>query len=96
METKKISKKTLNSLLNDSMREVISNLELPKPTKKVQKVLDRSSKKLAAAFANVLKKQNKKAKKERKNLFFVEDVLNQKKGKKSKHLKNHHAPVAAE
>ena len=78
------------------MREVISNLELPKPTKKVQKVLDRSSKKLAAAFANVLKKQSKKAKKERKNLFFVEDVLNQKKSKKSKHLKHHQAPVAAE
>jgi hypothetical protein len=96
MENKKISKKTLNSLLNDSMREVISNLELPKPTKKVQKVLDRSSKKLAAAFAIVLKKQNKKAKKERKNLFFVEDVLNHKKGKKSKHLKNHQSPVAAE
>jgi hypothetical protein len=96
MENKKISKKTLNSLLNDSMREVISNLELPKPTKKVQKVLDRSSKKLAAAFADVLKKQNKKARKERKNLFFVEDVLNQKKGKKSKHLKHHQATVAAE
>jgi hypothetical protein len=96
MENKKVSKKTLNSLLNDSMREVISNLELPKPTKKVQKVLDRSSKKLAAVFADILKKKNKKAKKERKNLFFVEDVLNQKKGKKSKHLKKQQSPVIAE
>lgn len=87
MENKKVSKKALNSLLNDSMREVISNLELPKPSKRVKKELDRSSKKLAAVFADLLKKQNRKAKKERKKLFFVEDVLHHKKDKKSKQLK---------
>jgi len=44
MENKKVSKKVLNSLLNDSMRGAIDHLELPKPTKKVKKLLDRSSK----------------------------------------------------
>jgi hypothetical protein len=96
MENKKVSKKTLNSLLNDSMREVISNLELPTPTKKVKKVLDRSSKKLAAVFADILKKENKKARKEKKNLFFVEDVLNHKKEKKSKYLKKNESSVVME
>lgn len=85
MENKKISKKVLNSLLNDSMRGAIDHLELPKPTKKVKKLLDRSSKKLAAAFSVILKKQNKKSKKERKNLLYVEEVLQGKRNKKSKH-----------
>ena len=70
----KIFKKTLNAQLNDSMRGAIARLELPKPTKKVKKLLDRSSKKLAAAFAGILRKQKRKSKKENKNLSYPEGV----------------------
>jgi hypothetical protein len=84
MENAKVSKKSLNGLLNDSMREAIQNLELPKPTKKVKKILDKSSKKLAAVFSDILKKQQRKSKKESRDLLFVEDVLQTKKQKKSK------------
>lgn len=93
MENKKVSKKALISLLNDSMHEAIGHLELPKPTKRVKKLLDRSSKKLANVFATLLKKQNKKSKKERKSLLFVEDVL-QNKQKKLKQPNRKTAEVA--
>lgn len=94
MENKKVSKKVLNTLLNDSMRTAISQLELPKPTKRVKKILDRSSKKMASAFAELLKKQNRKSKKEKKNLLFVEDVLQNKRQKKSNHKKPQNAAIA--
>ena len=89
MENNKVSKKALKSLLNDSMRDAIGHLELPKPTKKVKKLLDRSSKKLASEFAGILKKENKKIKKAEKSLTYVEDVLKgkNKKSKKSKEVK---------
>ena len=94
MENKKVSKKVLNSLLNDSMRGAIDHLELPKPTKKVKKLLDRSSKNLAAAFADILKKQNRKSKKDRKDLLYVEEVLQGKKNnKKSKNANGKTAEV---
>lgn len=82
MMTKKISRKALKSLLNDSMRVAIGNLELPEPTKKVKKLLDKSSKKLASEFASILKKENRKEKKDQKSLTYVDDVLKGKKGKK--------------
>lgn len=81
---KKVSKKALKSLLNDSMRDAIGHLELPKPTKKVKKLLDKSSKKLAAEFASILKKQTRRAQKEEEALTYVDDVLKGKKNKKSK------------
>jgi hypothetical protein len=87
METKKISKKALKTLLNDSMREAISRLELPSPSKKVKKLIARSSKALASEFADLLKKEQKKIKKAEKSLTYVEDVLTgkrEKNGKKSK------------
>jgi hypothetical protein len=87
METKKISKKALKTLLNDSMREAISRLELPAPSKKVKKLIVKSSKALAAEFADLLKKEQKKIKKAEKSLTYVEDVLTgkrEKNGKKSK------------
>lgn len=90
MEKKKVSKKALSSLINDSMRDAISHLQLPQPTKRVRKVLNKSSRKLATVFADILKKENKKARKaERKSLRAVDN----KKTKKSK-VKN--APVLAE
>jgi hypothetical protein len=84
MEQTKVSKKALKSLLNDSMRVAIGNLELPKPTKKVKKLLFKSSKKLASEFAQILKKENRKAKKAEKAMTYVDDVLKGKKNKKRK------------
>ena len=95
MENTKVSKKALNGLLHDSMREVIGNLELPKPTKKVKKIIDRSSRKLATVFAEILRKQDKKARKQRKSLLFVEDVAQHNQQKKSRKASANGA-VAAE
>jgi hypothetical protein len=86
MENNKVSKKALKSLLTDSMSVAIGNLELPKPTKKVKKLLDRSAKKLASAFVEILKKESRKAKKSEKEAF-VNDVLKQKKSKKARKSK---------
>jgi hypothetical protein len=87
MEKIKVSKKALKSLLNDSMRDALGSLELPKPTKRVRKLLSRSSKKLASEFAQILKKESRKAKKAEKALTYVDDVLKGKKNKKSKESK---------
>lgn len=84
MEKIKVSKKALKSLLSDSMRTAISHLELPKPTKKVERLLDKSSKKLASEFVHILKKQDRKTRKSEKDLTYVEDVLKGKKSRKSK------------
>jgi hypothetical protein len=68
------------------MNVAIGSLELPKPTKKVKKLLDRSAKKLASEFASILKKENRKAKKSEREAI-VNDVLKQKKSKKVKKSK---------
>jgi hypothetical protein len=86
MEKIKVSKKALKSLLSDSMNVAIGSLELPKPSKKVKRLLDRSSKKLASEFKRILKKENTKSKKAEKDLAYVDDVLNGKKPKKSRKL----------
>ena len=87
MEKTKVSKKALKSLLNDSMNVAIGNLELPKPTKKVKKLLDRSAKKLATEFARIMKKENSKVKKSEKDLAYVDDILAGKKtAKKNRKL----------
>lgn len=89
MENVKISRKALRSLVSDSMREAISKLDLPKSNKKVKKLIDKSSKKIASEFSQVLKKERKKNKKIEKSLTYVEDVLTgkDKKGKKNKKQK---------
>jgi hypothetical protein len=92
MEKIKTSKKALKSLLSDSMNVAIGNLELPKPTKKVKKLLDRSSKKLASEFVRIMKKESLKTKKAAKDLAYVDDVL---KGKKSTKKSRKLQPVEA-
>ena len=87
MITKKISKKALYSLLNDSIRVALCNLELPEPTKKVNKLIDKSSKKLASEFAAILKKEMRRNKKHERSLTYVDDVLKGKKSKKNKEPK---------
>src|SRR5688572_25158467 len=86
MEKTKTSKKALRGLIADSMKDAIGTLELPKPTKKVNKLLKRDSKKLASLFADLIRRENKKKKKEEK---FMEDEAKgkSKKEKKSKELK---------
>jgi|SRR5687767_5271776 hypothetical protein len=86
MEKTKTSKKALRSLIEDSMKEAIGTLELPTPTKKVNKVLQRNSKKLASLFADMIRRENKKKKKEEK---FMEESASRKskKEKKPKALK---------
>src|SRR5690606_28211406 len=55
MDDKKISKKELKSLFNDAMQEAIIKLELPAPTKKIKKVLNRQAKELASEYKELLK-----------------------------------------
>lgn len=86
MEKTKTSKKALKSLIEDSMKEAIGTLELPTPTKKVNKLLQRNSKKLASLFADMIRRENKKKKRAEK---FMEDggKAASKKSRKSKEVK---------
>lgn len=95
MENKKVSKKALKTLLSDSMREAIGRLQLPAPTKKVKKLISKSSKRIATEFAGILKKENRKAKETGNSLTYVEDVLKgKKKKKKSKKSRDNQVETA--
>ena len=63
MNSRKTSKKVLRGLINDSMREAISSLELPQPTKKIKKLIDRNSKKIASIYADLLRREEKRKRK---------------------------------
>jgi hypothetical protein len=63
-KNKKTSKKALRSLIEDSTREALSHLELPEATKKVQKLISKNAKKLAEAYAGILKRRSKKCEEE--------------------------------
>ena len=63
MEKSKTNKKALKGLINDSMRDAIGRLELPEPSKKVKKLLNRNVKKLASVYADILKREEKKKRK---------------------------------
>jgi hypothetical protein len=84
METQKRSKKVLRNLINDSMREAISSLQLPEPSTKVKKLLNRSSKKLAVVYSEMLKKEEKKKRKAEK---LLKTAVNGEGRKKRKHKK---------
>ncbi len=60
MENQKVTKKALRSLLKDSVQQSLGHLELPKPNKRVKKIISRSTRKMAAEFAYLLKKDLKK------------------------------------
>ena len=83
MEKTTTSKKALKGLINDSMQEVLGNLGLPKPSKKVKKLVHRSARKIASIYADILKREDKKKKKAEK---FAEDKVKSN-GKKSKSVK---------
>lgn len=92
MEKRKTSKKALRGLIADSMKEAIASLQLPEPTKKVDKILQRNSRKLASVFADLIRRESKKRKKAEK---FMEDGLSvkSKKLKKSKASKLAKQPI---
>jgi hypothetical protein len=84
----KKSKKELRSMLQDSMKDAITKLELPAPTKKILKLIDRNSKKLATIYNEILKKEEKKKKKAEK---FLNEAIHgsdtkKKKGRKENRL----------
>lgn len=62
MENAKASRKELKSLIDQSLRTAIGTLALPKPSKKVDRVITKNSKKLASLYATLLKKDAKKQK----------------------------------
>jgi hypothetical protein len=79
------------------MKEAIATLQLPEPTKKVNKILQRNSKQLASLFADMIRRENKKKKKADK---FMEDgrMSKSKREKKSKEprlVKQHAEAVGA-
>lgn len=90
MNPDKNSKKALRGLISDSINEAISSLDLPQPTKKIKKLVDRNAKKLAEIYADVLKREEKKKKKAEKLLH---DALN-KNGKKKKKVRSEERLVA--
>ncbi len=75
-------KKEIRMMLSDSLHETIKTVGLSKSAKKVEKVLERTSRKLAATVARQMKKELKKM---------------HKAGGKTKAEKksNHHESVAA-
>ena len=91
MQKTKISKKELREMVNGSMREALERLQLPKASRKVKKLLDKSSKKIASEYAALLRREKKRQKKSKDSLTFVEDVLT---GKKK--VRKQAAAVAAE
>ena len=81
MEKTKTSKKALRGLINDSMQEALKSLELPQPSKKAKKLLRNNSKRLAAIFANAIKRDDKK---KRKAAKFMENAVEGKSRKRNK------------
>jgi hypothetical protein len=61
MENKTVSKKALRTLLKDSLQQSIGHLELPKPNKKVKKIINRTTRKMALEFSHLLKKEFKRS-----------------------------------
>ena len=92
MEKNKTSKKALRSLIEDSTQEALKRLELPEATKKVKKLISRNAKTLAAAYANILKREERKKKKVEK---FIDEAVKggRKNTKKNKNTKAEHVTV---
>ena len=81
MNPRKQSKKALKSLINDAFREALSHLDLPPATKKIKKHIESNSKKIAAVYVEVIKKEEKKKQKAEKQM---QKALTQSNGKGKK------------
>lgn len=92
MENKKTSRKALRGLIHESMQEALRPLQLPEPNKKVKKLLDRNAKRLAEAYADILKRENRKKKKAER---FMEDAVEKKKKKKEPKSERKHELTTA-
>jgi CRISPR/Cas system CSM-associated protein Csm2 small subunit len=66
MNSVKKSKRALKSLISDSFKEALSTLDLPQPTKKIKKLIDKNAKKLSSVYSEILKREEKKKKKAEK------------------------------
>ncbi len=75
-------KKEVRTLLSDSLHETIKTLGVSKSGKKVEKILERSSRKLAAKVVSRIKRELKKMSKANSKIKKVKRV-------------NNHEPVAA-
>lgn len=75
MQKTKISKKELREMVNGSMREALERLQLPKASKRVKKLLDKSSRKIASEYADLLRRERKRQKKSNGSHTYVEDLL---------------------
>lgn len=73
METKKQTKKALRELISESINKALASLQLPVPSKKIRKLVERDAKKLASVYADILKHEEKKKKKAEK---FLDEAVN--------------------
>lgn len=80
----KTSKKALRELINTSVNEAISKLALPKPSKKIKKIVTKSAKRLASVYADTIKREVKKKIKVEKAIVSAENILKGKKRKRDK------------
>ncbi|GEM_PF-2256046 len=64
----KVSKKALRGLLKDTVKRSIGDLHLPEPNKKVKRIISRSTRKMASAYASLLKKEMKRSKPKKNKL----------------------------
>jgi hypothetical protein len=74
MTKSKISKKELREMVTGSLREALEGLKLPKASKKIRKLLDKSARKIAAEYSELLKAERKRKKKSGEATY-VEDVF---------------------
>ena len=84
MNYRNTSRKVFRGLINDSMREAISSLELPQPTKKIKKLIDRNSKKIASIYADLLRREEKRKRKAEKLMHDALIENGRQKGKKKR------------
>lgn len=57
---KKISKREIRATVNESLLKVVSNLEIPEPSKKTKKLIEKVSRKFSMELKGELKKHFKK------------------------------------
>jgi hypothetical protein len=60
---KKLTKKEIRATVNESLTNVVTSLEIPKPSRKTKKLIAKVSKKFSQELKGELKKQFKKMEK---------------------------------
>jgi hypothetical protein len=88
MNKRKQSKKDLRNLISETINKALGGLDLPRPNKKVKKIVENNSKKLASTFVELIKHEDKKQKKAEKLLQKAVATDDKKKKEKQKEKKN--------